>query len=179
MNRWLVASLLCFALFLCVGFALAEPGDLMAAHTTGATQASPALDSGDALTAAIAPVVTAAAPFLPAPWNGLAVALLPLVGIISNLWWRWRHKDIAATTARQSGLLLAQGIAYAEEKNAAAKKAGSPLSPAATLQEAVNYVSDNDIGSVPLFTGIREIEQRVTSALGRIPGVGATGNQVI
>lgn len=174
MNRWLVVSLVCFALAICAGIALAEPGDLQAAHA----QQLIAPDAGGIETA-ITTVATAAAPFLPSPWNGIVVALMPLVGIITNFWWRWRNKDIAATDAKKANLILIQAIAYAEEKKSAAKKAGSPLSNATTLQEAVNYVTTFDNGKRQLFTGIGEIEKRLTSLLGRVEGVGATAEKIV
>lgn len=175
MKRWLFIPLLLLVCTACMSPAFAAPGDLVAAHA----QQFVAADSGDAITAALAPIVTAVAPLLPAPWGGMALALMPLIGILTNIWWRWRNKDIALADAKKANLLLIQALAYAEELSAAAKKVNAPLSPVETMQQAVNYVQDLDTGKRKLFAGVGEIEKKLTSLLGRIPGVGATGDQVV
>lgn len=176
MKRWLFIPLLLLVCAACLSPAFAAPGDLAASHVQ---QQFVAPDSGDAVTAAIAPVVTAVAPLLPAPWNGLAVALLPLIGIFTNVWWRWRGKAIEGNREKRRKQLLVDGIAYAEELSAAAKKTGTTMTGPATLQAAVSYVRDRSVGNRKLFAGVDDIRDQITAFLGRIPGVGATGVQTI
>lgn len=176
MKSWLFIPLLLLICTACMTPVFAEPGDLAAAH---AQQQFVAPDSGDPVTAAIAPVVTAVAPLLPAPYGGMAVALLPLIGIFTNVWWRWRGKAIEDNREKRRKQLLVDGIAYAEELSAAAKKTGATMAGPAILQAAVSYVRDRSAGNSKLFTGVDDIRDQITAFLGRIPGVGATGNQVI
>lgn len=176
MKRWLFIPLLLLVCAACMTPAFAEPGDLAAAHMQ---QQFVAPDSGDALTTAIAPVVSAVAPLLPAPYGGMAMALLPLIGIFTNVWYRWRGKSIEENREKRRKQLLVDGIAYAEELSAAAKKTGNAMTGPATLQAAVSYVRDRSAGNSKLFAGVDDIREQVTAFLGRIPGVGATGNAVV
>ena len=91
MNRWLVVSLICFCLAVCTGFALATgPGDLMAAHAQElAAPAAPDIVNGDT-GATVTAVVQQAAPLVPGKTGLLLALFAPLIGMLTNVFLRWR-----------------------------------------------------------------------------------------
>lgn len=156
--------------------ALAAPGDTVSAHaqlTASEQAAAPAATEGPG--DLVSSTVAASAPLL-GPYGAFALVFAPIIGMLTNVWWRWRGKDLdEKKRLRLTRLrdLATAGIALAAEL----KAKGDPTVQTGPqrLDTAISYVVNKAIDEFDT----EEIADEIHSLLGRISGVGATGTAAI
>ena len=178
MNRWLVASLICFCLAICTSIALASgPGDLMAAHAQElAAPAAPDIVTGDP-GAGVTAAVQAAAPLFPGQTGVIFALVAPLLGMLTNVFLRWRKRAKDGDEDRRRKLLKDlsfAGITFAQELFAQGDSQAQ--TGEGRLNQAVDFVLRN--AGKAAFE-VTEIQDQVHALLPQIPGLGATGNAFI
>lgn len=103
----------------------------------------------------------------------IAAFMLGLVGVLLNLVRKKWKLDISQRQEEFIDGLVRKGLAYAEEKAAAAVKRGvRKYTGNEKADEAIAFV----LSHAPHLSVV-EINTKVTAWLGLTPGVGATGNQ--
>lgn len=175
MKHFFSALLILFVVCFCLAPAFATgPGDLMAAHAQELNApAAPDIVTG-VTGAGVTAVVQAAAPLIPGPPGAILFVLAPLLGMLTNVFLRWRKNSKLDDTKRRRELL--KDLSFAGV-SAATELFARGDSQAQTGDGRFNIAAQHvlrNAGKVVFSTA--EIDDQITALMAQIPGVGATGN---
>lgn len=149
----------------------------MAAHAQEITApAAPDIVTG-VTGAGVTAVVQAAAPLIPGQTGIIFALVAPLLGMITNVFLRWRKRAKDGDEDRRRKLLKDlsfAGITFAAELFAQGDQQAKTGEGRFNIAE--QYILRN-AGSTVFST--EEIDDQVHALLAQIPGVGATGNSFI
>ena len=177
MKHFFSALLILFAVCFCFAPAFAAPGDLQAAHEQQvAAPAAPDIITGDT-GATVTAAVQAAAPLIPGQTGVLFALFAPLIGMLTNIFLRWRKNAKAGDEDRRRKLLKDlsfAGITFAQELFAQGDQQAQ--TGEGRLNQAMDFVLRN--AGKAAFT-VEEINDQIHALLPQIPGVGATGTSFI
>lgn len=178
MKHFFSALLILFAAcFFCVPAFAAAPGDLVASHAQELSgPAAPDIVTGD-IGAGVTAVVKAGAPLLPGQTGVIFALAAPLLGMLTNVFLRWRKRAKDGDEDRRRKLLKDlsfAGITYASELFAQGDKQAQ--TGEGRLNQAMDYVQRN-AGKAAF--AVEEIDDQIHALLAQIPGVGATGTKAI